>query len=371
MKDVFKIVSIADIHFGTLDPLYTYTQLKKQVLDRLVNLDFDIFAICGDLFDARYMSNNPIVSYAILFINDLVQLCASRNASLIIIEGTQSHDNGQLSLFYHYAQDPMLDVRIVEEISFEYVKGLKILCIPEKYGIPESEYQKAFFENGRYDLCLLHGTYKNSYRGSEIATLKSNHAPVFSMNVFENCAGPILMGHYHKAGCYEQYAYYNGSPLRFSFGEEEDKGFLVTLYNPHNRRHYTELIPIDSYIYHTVNINHLLNRDPKEIIDWIKNEKEKNGIDFLRVQFNNPGENMNIVRNYFRTSNHIKLDELDKKDRQMQEVDQTILEQNKQYSYILDNSIDDYSKFVMYVNQNEGYDFISTDELIKLLEGDI
>lgn len=80
---------------------------------------------------------------------------------------------------------------------------------------------------------------------------------------------------------------------------------------------------------------------------------------------------MNIVRNYFRTSNHIKLDELDKKDRQMQEVDQTILEQNKQYSYILDNSIDDYSKFVMYVNQNEGYDFISTDELIKLLEGDI
>ena len=191
------------------------------------------------------------------------------------------------------------------------------------------------------------------------------------MNVFENCAGPISLGHYHKAGCYEQYAYYNGSPLRFSFGEEEDKGFLVTLYNPHNRRHYTELIPIDSYIYHTVNINHLLNRDPKEIIDWIKNEKEKNGIDFLRVQFNNPGENMNIVRNYFRTSNHIKLDELDKKDRQMQEVDQTILEQNKQYSYILDNSIDDYSKFVMYVNQNEGYDFISTDELIKLLEGDI
>ena len=80
---------------------------------------------------------------------------------------------------------------------------------------------------------------------------------------------------------------------------------------------------------------------------------------------------MNIVRNYFRTSNHIKLDELDKKDRQMQEVDQTILEQNKQYSYILDNGIDDYSKFVMYVNQNEGYDFISTDELIKLLEGDI
>ena len=48
-----------------------------------------------------------------------------------------------------------------------------------------------------------------------------------------------------------------------------------------------------------------------------------------------------------------------------------MLFQNTQYSYILDNEISDYDKFVMYVNQNEGYDFISSDELIKLLEGDL
>lgn len=371
MKDVYKIVSIADIHFGALDPKYTYTQLKSQVINKLINLDFDIFVICGDLFDSRFMSNNPIISYAILFVDELVKLCSYKNASLIILDGTQSHDNGQLSLFYHYMHRQDVDVRIIEEIGFENIKGLKVLCIPERYGMSEEIYRKFLFESGRYDMCFLHGTFKGSYRGAEIATLKSNHAPVFSIQSFENCAGPILMGHYHVAGCYEQYAYYNGSALRFSFGEEQEKGFLVTLFNPHNRRHYTELIPIKSYLYNTININHLLNDDPKKIIDWIKHEKEVNGIDFLRVQFNNANENMNIVKNYFRTSSNIKLQELDKKDKQIQMVEQEILETNQQYSYILDNELDDYTKFVMYVNQNEGYDFITADELIKLLEGDI
>lgn len=367
-KKVYKIVTISDIHMGALDPLYMYTQLRQQFVDRLINLDFDILAICGDIFDSRFMSNNPIISYTIQLVNDIVNLCASKNTTLIIIDGTQSHDNGQLSLFYHYMQEPNVDVRIVEKIQFEQVKDLRILCIPERYGIPEEEYNKVLFESGRYDICLMHGTFKDSFRGSEIATLKSNHAPVFSINSFCNCAGVILMGHYHIPGCYQEYAYYNGSPLRFRFGEEQEKGFLVTLYAPEDRAHYTELIPIDSYIYNTINIDHLIKSDPKEIIAHIKQIKEEQGIDFIRVQFNNANENMNIVRNYFRNSNNVKLQELDKKDKQMQEIDQTILEQNIQYSYILDNEISDYDKFVMYVNQNEGYDFISSDELIKLLE---
>lgn len=52
-------------------------------------------------------------------------------------------------------------------------------------------------------------------------------------------------------------------------------------------------------------------------------------------------------------------------------IDDNILKQNQKYSYILDTEISDYDKFIMYMNQNEGYDFITYDELIKLLEGDI
>ena len=123
--------------------------------------------------------------------------------------------------------------------------------------------------------------------------------------------------------------------------------------------------------YKYININHLVNDDPKRIIDWIKNEKAVRGIDFIRVQFNNANENMNIVRNYFRNTSTVRLQELDKKEKQLERIDQEVLEKNKQYSYIIDPNIGDYDKFVMYINQNEGFDYITTEELINLLEGDI
>ena len=368
VNGIYKIISIADIHFGATDPVYMYNNLKDQFINRLYPLDFDIVAICGDLFDTKFMSNNPIISYAITFIDDLVNLCRSKQASLVIIDGTQSHDNGQLSLFYHYLSDPTIDFRIIENMQFEFVKGLRILCIPERYGIPEDEYQKYLFYSGAYDLCLLHGTFKGSYKGSEIATLNSNHAPVFSINSFINCKGPILMGHYHINGCYESYAYYNGSPFRYRFGEEQPKGFLITLYNAYDRRHFTKLVEIKSHSYITININNIINNDPKDIIEYIKNYYTNNNIDFIRVQFNNANENMNIVKSYFRSNSRVTLQELDKKSKAIEQINQSIVEQNSQYSYIVDNQLDDYTKFVMYVNQNEGEDFITVEELIKLLE---
>ena len=363
-----KIVTISDIHFGATDPKYMYDILQSQFLQRITPLDFDILAICGDTFDSKFMSNNPIVSYALTFIDNLIQICRSKQATLIILDGTQSHDNGQLKLFYHYLQDPSIDLRIVEKIKFEEAQGMRILCIPERYGIPEEEYQNILFERGGYDLCLLHGTFKGSFKGSEIATLNSTHAPVFSLASFCNCAGPILMGHYHISGCYEGYAYYNGSPLRWKFGEEETKGFLVTLYDQVSRWHYTELVPITSQTYITININDLIKEDPHKIIEYIQRYRSEHHIDYIRVQFNNMNENMAVVKTYFRNNHEVTLQEMDRQTKQMETINKGIMEQQTQYSYIIDNELDDYTKFVMYINQNEGGEFITVDELIHLLE---
>lgn len=365
------IISIADIHFGAIDPKFEYETLKRDFTDRIKNINFDILAICGDLFDSKMMSNNPAISYAMRFIDDLVQICTNKLATLILLEGTQSHDAGQLSLFYHYLHNHVVDMRIVENMKFEIAHGLKILCIPEKYDIPVNEYKRIFYESGGYDLTILHGTYRGSFHGTEIATLETNHAPIFGMNNFEYCAGPILMGHYHIPGCYDQYAYYNGSAMRYQFGQEEEKGFLITVYNENSRQHYTELISIKSHSYITININSIINNDPKYIIEYIKNEKQSRGIDYIRVQYNNSNENMTIVRNYFRNSSDIKLDELRKKDIQKELVDKTILETNKEYQYIIDDNIPPYDKFIMYINQSEGDNFITVDELVSLLEEEI
>lgn len=362
------IVSIADIHFGAIDPLYMYNALQSQFIDRIAPLNFDVLAICGDLFDSKFMSNNPIVSYAISFIDNLVNLCRSKNATLVLLEGTQSHDNGQLKLFYHYLADTSVDVRIVEQVQFEMIKGMRVLCIPEKYGLTEEFYRKILFESGSYDMVFMHGTFKGSFVGSEVSTLNSNKAPVFALSSFINCMGPILMGHYHINGCYESYAYYHGSAFRYHFGEEAPKGFLVTLYNQMTRQHLTKLIEIESHKYVTININDLINEDPKTIIDYIKHYQENNGIDFIRVQYDNSSNSMDVVRQYFRTNASITLQELNLKTKQLEKINNDILQQNQQYSFILDNDLDDYTKFVMYMNQHEGADFITVEELVSLLE---
>ena len=365
------IISIADIHFGVIDPKFEYETLTRDFTNRISQINFNILAICGDLFDSKMMSNNPAVSYAMRFIDDLVHLCTMRAATLILLEGTSSHDSGQLSLFYHYLHNHVCDIRIVEQIKFEQVQGLNILCIPEKYGIPASEYNKYLYESGLYDICLLHGTYRGSFHGSEVATLESNHAPIFGEAHFSKCAGVILMGHYHIPGCYDEYAYYNGSPMRWCFGEEQQKGFLVTAYNELTRRHYTELIPVYSHSYITINIDDIINNDPKMIIDYIRNYKEQHGVDYIRIQYNTTNQNMTIVKNYYRTNSHFKFDELSRKESQIKQIDEEILAKNEQYPYVMDPSIDDYSKFVMYVNQNENCEYITSDELIKLLEEEL
>ena len=365
---LFKIVTISDIHFGSLDPAYTYEILQKQFLNSINNINFDICAICGDLFEAKYMSNNPIISYTLTFIDELIQICQSKNAALVLLDGTGSHDSGQLRLFYHYLSNPSIDIHIIENIQFEYIKGLRVLCIPERYGIPEEQYRKILFDSGYYDMCFLHGTFRGSFKGSDIATLRSTQAPIFSLASFTNCGGPILMGHYHISGCYEGYAYYNGSPLRWEHGQEQEKGFLITIYNKDTRYHYTQLIPIKSYSYITLNINDIISQDPKEIIKYVLHYKEMYNIDYIRLIFNNYNENMNVVKNYFRTNQYVTLEELKHQEKQLNEINKSIIEQNEQYAYVTDNKIDDYSKFVMYMNYNEGREFITVDEFLKFLE---
>ena len=43
------------------------------------------------------------------------------------------------------------------------------------------------------------------------------------------------------------------------------------------------------------------------------------------------------------------------------------IKQDETYSYLFDNSISDMDRFVMYINNSEGYEFITADKLKELL----
>ena len=98
------------------------------------------------------------------------------------------------------------------------------------------------FNSGWYDMCFMHGTIEGAVYGNN-----TKEGRLFKINDFRYCLGPIISGHVHTGGCFNQCFYYTGSALRYRHGEENPKGFLLVLYNMDTRKYYVHLEEIVSF----------------------------------------------------------------------------------------------------------------------------
>lgn len=363
-RGVLSMVHLCDLHFGVIDPKEEYDILEEQILKKIEQMPIlDIISINGDLFHRKYMSNTGPILYASLFISRIREIAIKKKSTVILIAGTREHDAGQLQLFYHYLNDPEFDIRIVETIQFEYVKGSKILCIPELYSVDENIYKNFLWDSGLYDMCFMHGTIKGSVYGDN-----AGQSRLFSINDFGNCLGPIISGHVHVAGCFEKYFYYGGSPIRWKFGEEQEKGFLIVLYDLDSRYHYTHLMPVYSFRYDTVNIDDLMNNDPKDVIEYINNLKEKENIDYIRIEFSEkfPSDNIELLKAYYQTNGKVKM----KLNRSKSSIETNSIDTKKydEYSYMFDKNLSPYDILARYINEQENAVLITGDQIKELLQ---
>jgi DNA repair exonuclease SbcCD nuclease subunit len=357
-------VHIADLHFGAFNPKTQYQILQEQFITRIKDLPrIDLISVDGDIFDHKVMSNSDVVLYASLFIDNLVSLCREKNSTLIILHGTYSHDYDQLKMFYHYMDDKSVDVRVITQIQFETVKGCRILCIPELYGLEESVYRHFFFESGWYDQAFVHGTFKGAVYGDNVGAGR-----LLIPEDFIYCTGVAISGHVHKGGCFNGFYYYCGCPYRWKFGEEEDKGFLILVHDLDTRYHYTDFEKIESFRYDTIFLDDLISADPKAIIDYINTKQKTEGIDFIKVRVRFPvnGSDKTIINNYYRNNPNTFVEFMDISELEEQKREEQAKE-DENYNYLLDKSISDLDRFVMYINNSEGYEFITVDKLSELL----
>lgn len=361
-------VHIADIHFGAIDPIKQYNILQEQFLNNISSIDFDILSIDGDIFDKKFMANSDAVYYAIEFVRNCVELCRLRNATLIIISGTESHDARQLKLFYGYTEDESVDVRIIEKLSFITAQGLKILCVPEEYGKGEEYYRDKL--NDIYDTAFVHGTVVGSVYGASKEDLGSNKYPVFSIDSFGGCRGPIMCGHVHKALCMNGYIYYCSNPIRYKFGEEEEKGFCILLHNRFDNSHYMNFIPIKSFRYDTINIKSLEYSDPNSVIKNLDGLLAS-GIDNIRIDFSDLNEPtiQKIIEQYYENNPSISIKRYTEKNIPQVNTTADIEEKYSDLNFLLDPNIDSYTKFVNFINHNEGTQFITVEKLKSILSG--
>lgn len=368
-KPVYVEAHIADIHFGVIDPSLQYKILQEQFLNHLWNMNvLDIVSINGDLFDHKFMANSDAIMYSAYFIDQLVQICRMKSTTLILINGTASHDSDQLKLFSPYLRDQSVDVRLVlNEAQFLFIKGKKILCIPEMYNKGKDYYDFFLSNQGVYDACYMHGTFAGAIANHNIPNLDSEREPIFCIEDFALCRGPIIAGHNHVYSQYKSDFYYVGSPIRWRFGEEEDKGFIILLHKPETRQYLIHFEPIKSFRYDTVYLDRMLNDDPRHIIDYINSLKQQ-GIDYIRIKFTkNDVEKINLLRNYYRTRSDIKIETNFEQERLQQEIN-SLDQKYRQYDYLFDKNLSSTDILVRYINQEEHNDYWTVDTLRQFLQ---
>lgn len=356
---------IADIHFGVMDPKVEYDILCEQFVKVISPLPLDVIAIDGDIFYRLMTGNSDAILYANLLIQQLINKCIKDQTTLIILAGTKQHDAGQLKIFYPYMNNTTLDLRIIEDIRFEYTHGMKILCIPELYGVSEERYRQVLFYSGLYDMCFMHGTIKGAIYGDNVG-----QGRLFTIDDFCNCMGPIISGHVHTGGCFDKYFYYTGSPVRWSFGEEGEKGFLLVLYDMDTHYHYTYLQPIKSFRYDTIDIDDILNSDPKDVIEYINNLKAQ-GIDYIRLKYTDYGDvesRMKVVKDYYKTDQTIKFKSEKLKTLEKQKMSDETEALYDQYSYIFSKSLSPYDILARYINDNSTDIIVSAQQIEDLIK---
>ena len=363
-------IHIADIHFGNKSTKIEdhFKIMVEQFINPISTIHFDLLSINGDLFDHKVMANSDVVMYTIKFIDLCVQLCRQRNATLVLLLGTSEHDADQLKLFYHYLDDPTIDIRIIEHARFEYIKGHRFLYMPEEYSMGEEYYERLFKLSGPFDQVCLHGTIKGTVYGYNDRNLEGTRA-VFGLEDFINCGGPIICGHVHTPQCRDGYIYYSGCPIRYKFGEEEPKGFLICLHNFTTREFYMHFQEIESFRYDTIHVDDMLNKDPKVVIEYIKNLKDK-GIDNIRVQFGIDNPNIEVIKQYFAGIPYVKIDtdKIKKKKIELESNESIFEDEYAGLEFILDDSLSKNEILCRYANYLKGFTYITADELIELLK---
>ena len=360
---------ISDLHFPAMDPRKQYNILEDQFLKKIEAMPrLDLICVNGDIYDHKLMTSSDGTLYASMFVSRLVDIAKLHNATLILLQGTMSHDANQLKIYYHYMQRKDVDVRVVTNIRFEMVKNCRVLCIPELYGVPEEYYQHILFGSDFYDLCIMHGTIQGAVYGDNVGSGR-----LFHMEDFLNCKGPIIAGHVHKAATYYDHFYYCGSPYRWRFDDDCFKGFILMSYNMNTRQYYLDYEEIISDIYKTITLDELVNNDPIETINYIRNLKATEGINYIKVKFNSaiPGSSRMAMNDNFRNDDSVTLEFFSPEREIAKHAEARIKEDGEKFAFLLDPRLTDEQKFVMWVNyQKKDETFLTVEELEEILRED-
>lgn len=333
---------VGDLHFGAYkSESRFYNEIEKIFYSKVeeLNTNLDYVIISGDIFHRILSQNEEAGINASKFILKMNNYSILYDFKLLILRGTRNHDFNQLEPFRRLeVTNPNIKFFNTVDIYNDTDKNLSFLILPEEYVSNPEEYYKPYLdldEDEKYDFIFGHGTMDFAgYTEHLIESEKSvKSAITFKSKEFKNLTyGCTLFSHIH-IGIESNNVYYPGSFSRFSFGEEEEKGFFEVHYDLETLE--TELIFIENTLaptYVTLDLD-TIDKDIKDISKYINEMKSQ--YDYIRIIAENVSNdeelNVEMLKEYSIKDKSLKV-----------EVKNRIRknEEDSQYDYISKRELD-------------------------------
>ena len=165
---IYKILTLADIHFGAMDPIRLFKELNK-VIEYLENNKIDLLVIAGDYWDSKQSLNNKISVCGIEFMNKLRELSLSNKFKIRIVLGTKAHDYDQLDVFDCFEDENFKIFRV--NTSEETLPDLWAIYCPDE-NIINMEYMETYIDNitkdDGYNILYIKNEYYNELSWSDV-----------------------------------------------------------------------------------------------------------------------------------------------------------------------------------------------------------
>lgn len=268
-----KVASISDIHLGCPS---NPAEFMVKGLDAMLTFDFlkgiNILFIVGDVFDRGLPVNHRDVPFIVSWIRRLLARCARTDTTVVVLEGTPSHDRLQSHLFVaiNDAADPQdkCELRYVKEVSIEYIEkyDVHLLCIPdEKNTSDEITYRQVMDMMEaraleKVDFAIMHGFF-------EFQVPVGRHSRFHSSEAYLNIVRYLIfIGHDHEFRR-EGRIIVQGSPDRQRHGMETPKGFVHAVVNRDGSYTATFQVNENAMDFKTVEIDEDLDVAHKQVMD--------------------------------------------------------------------------------------------------------
>jgi len=367
-KSAYVGALLPDIHNGAFDAKIWYRELKEGFLKNTEKLEIlDFVVIPGDFFHTKISANSDHAKYALKFLTRLMKICADKCAKLRILKGTESHDNKQLEMFDGLNSVTSCDFRVIHTVEAEWLfDDMYVLYIPEEYMKDKNEFYKEYFEH-EYDMVFGHGVVDKATfvaANQESETTRSQ-APIFKLEeLLAITKGPIYFGHIHKPMQFDRFKYV-GSYSRWAFGEEENKGYIMTYYTPSTGDYYDEfIINTHARTFDTVKIEYqstVFNKSEREQVEYLLQIAEALTSDYLRFEINipedypNPSLLTSMLNETFAKYSRVKLKiNNNSKLRVKKEIEEKVNQLLDKYWFIFDKNMEPEEKMTEYIKIKYG-----------------